>query len=398
MRTPVVLVGVLIIAVLAGIWLTTGNDGPAPPLRDYLAVHTVGEAFVAGRNPYDPVPLLEAQRRLADDPEQAFALMIWNPPYVLPLLAPTATLPPRIAQKAWKLSQFVMIIVATAMLVRVYRLAFLPGLAAFAALALFSPTFLLMLYSQTSGIIYLGLAGFLFELDRDKPMRAGAYAALMAFKPHMLFAVGLVILLDAIIVPRLRKVVLGGVLTCATGIVIAWLTNPMVVTHYIHTLGQPSAGPYESVTDVVPPVLGYWLRQLVPGSPFAVQLVPTAVMSLAVIGLWLRHRRPLVWPRIAPLLVIASCIAAAYGAWLFDLIILMVPVVAAIAVMAAQPIERPQIIAIGLFIVLNILSSFGPIILASRFGIGLGMQVFIYFTPAIAGLLWLARRSPRIIP
>jgi len=58
------------------------------------------------------------------------------------------------------------------------------------------------------------------------------------------------------------------------------------------------------------------------------QFIPTCVGVVGVALLWHRRRRTWEWSRELPALVLFSCLLTAYGGWAFDLVVLLIPIIA----------------------------------------------------------------------
>jgi hypothetical protein len=393
MRSPIVLLAVPLALVVLGYWLSLDESRNPPPLRDYLAFCSSGQLFLEGKNPYSPAEVFARQKAITGNPDLPQPLMLWNPPFIMPLLALCGLTSPWLGQKLWILLQVGSLVAGLVLLLRVYPLPPKAVRVAIVAAIVFSPAFVLILYAQSTGLLLLGLAGFLYCHMRERPYTAGAFAALTALKPHVLFAFGLLLVLDGLTNRKARKVLVGGAAVLVGNFAIAWLMNPMILGFYLDTMTKPSDGTFESVQDVVPPVLGYWLRQCVPGQPFWVQCLPTVAVSIATIIWWLRHRQPIDWRTTLPPVLFASCIAAAYGAWIFDLVVLLVPVLYALHRNPAIS-RRPM----AAYLALNIATSALPMLLSYAFNIGTGLPAFVYFAPALLQLYAWALRSPKGTP
>jgi hypothetical protein len=97
-------------------------------------------------------------------------------------------------------------------------------------------------------------------------------------------------------------------------------------------------------------------------------------------------------------LIFVSTIAAAYGAWMFDLVVLLVPVVHGASLMIQRASRAPIIAIATLYVLFNLACSLVPTIMMGVANVGVGLQQFIFFTPILLGL-WLAaiaaaRRNP----
>src|SRR5215470_8091828 len=69
------------------------------PLNDFIEYWSAARVFITGGNPYSEAEMLRIERGLGWT--SPVALPMLNPPWVLPVFAPLAALPFRIAQMLW---------------------------------------------------------------------------------------------------------------------------------------------------------------------------------------------------------------------------------------------------------------------------------------------------------
>src|SRR5262245_17324 len=184
--------------------------GLAPGLHvpcDFVAFWSSAVLFADGHNPYDPALLLPLQHEAGF--HIGYAITIFNPPWVLPILAPLAALPVKAAFAMWFGVQLALVLVAgkwlwLALGGRPDREWIALGLT-----VAFVPTFLLLTGGQLTGLALFGFAGFL-RFRPTSPTLAGVLGALTAVKPHLfgLFVVALI--LDVLRSADGRKVVVRG--------------------------------------------------------------------------------------------------------------------------------------------------------------------------------------------
>lgn len=291
---------------------------------DFVQYWAVGRLVLVGENPYDPALQLREQRRVY--PDQETALMMWNPPPALPLYAPWGLLAPRPAALLWNGGQLLGILLASFLLVRIYAEGqpwwlFLPLSLGFAG------TVWLLFYGQNTGWILLGLAGFLWGQQRNRPWLAGCFGALTVLKPHLLLGFGLVWLADWGYRGRPRTALLAGVITVLLATALAHLGDPRVVQHYLAALRDPS--PYViSLKDWMLPAASYWLRLYTAPQSMTVQFLPSILASLAMLVWRVCCGKRWSWTQGLPVLVAVSFLTTGYGGWIFDLPVLLVPLIA----------------------------------------------------------------------
>ena len=291
--------------------------------RDFLEYWAAGRVNLRGGNPYHPSELLTEQR-LAD-PARADAVMMWNPPPALAVYMPLGALAPRWATLLWVGLQLAAVFVACDLLWRTYC-ARHRWCAAVVAIS-FAGTWWLVAYGQNTGFMLLGLAGFLHFARKERPLTAGAFAALTALKPHLLAVFGVLLVADAL-TRRGRRALAAGiaVVTCALGV--AFAANPSVVSQFVEAAIHPENGAVP-LSGWALPVPAYWLRMWLAPADFWVQFVPCALACAGFLAF--RVRTVWDWSRELPLVVAVSVLTTPYGGWVFDLPVLLVPVVWAAA-------------------------------------------------------------------
>jgi len=192
----------------------------------------------------------------------------------------------------------------------------------------FAPVVWAVLFGQNTGFVLLGLAGFAHFRKLGRPAMAGAFAALTALKPHLLAVFGVVLVLGAI--TRSGRVALAaGVGTLAAGLGLVVFANPAVLGQYVQALRSPGAGAVP-LDEWVLPVASYWLRVGLRAG-FWVQFVPCGLACLGYSAYRLAQGARWDWSVNLPWVVWVSVFTTPYGGWVFDLTVLLVPVIAVAA-------------------------------------------------------------------
>jgi hypothetical protein len=318
---------------------------------DYLEYWSAARALLNGQNPYDGGVLFPLQQGITawDEP-----IMMWNPPWVLPLVAPLGALHWRTGQLLWLAFNLSAVLASAFWLWRLFAGTRSAPALAFAASLLFAPTLFLLLLGQINGFMLLGLVGFVWFLQRDRAWLAGTLAALTAIKPHLLAPFALVLVLEACRNSRTRKAVLTGAAVIAVCAALPLLVNPDIWSQYLQATSTSSANTHHTLSDWEHPTLGYALRQAIPNRPFAAMFIPLAIVLPLVAGYWWKRRVNWNWSRELPRLTLVSLLAAPYGAWGNDLVLLLPAVLQAAAWLAADRRVWLQVKWAGIFFVLNL--------------------------------------------
>jgi hypothetical protein len=193
-------------------------------------------------------------------------------------------------------------------------------------------------------LILLGLIGFLYFEKQGRDSLAGACLVLVAIKPHLVYLIGLAIV--AWVVDRRRwSVLLGAGAGLFVATVIPLATNPGVLRQYGEALTHHPPSQFYS------PTMGTFLRLLLGPGKFWLQFVPVILGVGWLAWYWWRHRRDWQWSEQLPVLLLACYLTAPYGAWPFDYVVMLIPMV----VMAVRVVANPRL-GIVAYAVLSFLS------------------------------------------
>jgi hypothetical protein len=131
----------------------------------------------------------------------------------------------------------------------------------------------------------------------------------------------------------------------AAASLVAMSTNPAVFAQYRQLMASaPPTLTFES------PNIATILRVAMGTAGSWPQFVPTALGAIGVGWWWYRRRAEWDWAVELPGLVLISCLLTSYGGWAFDLVVLLLPVVAttAIVVRSGRPaLSAPAVLFAG---------------------------------------------------
>jgi hypothetical protein len=316
---------------LTGPLLLVGSrftDPAVMRISHFIQYWAAARIHLAGGDPYswDEVRALQVQAGWpADEPLNFF---MWNPPWTLPVLLPFGLLPFALARCAWLVFNLGLLLFAIDRLWRLYGGPAERRWIAWAVGFTFFPVMMDVQAEQTSPLMLLGVVGFLALERRGRLALAGVALALTAIKPHLCFLFWIALVLWSL--DRRRWSALGG--AAVAGLAMAalpLLLDPAVYHQYRAALAA------HHPTHVITPTLGALLRLVAGPEPYWLQFVPVLGGTAWLVVHWRRHRRTWDWLDQAPLLVTVSLLSTAY-LYVYDLVLLLVPVLAAAAWTARQ--------------------------------------------------------------
>jgi len=183
------------------IFVAVAVAAASPPLfgtADFIEYWSANRLFLSGMDPYNPDGLLGLQRTVLTAAGVAIErpLMMWNPPWLLLLLAPVLSLDFQPAAKLFLGLNVILLggVVIWTLVLR--KTADAPVIVAASALML--PFWSTLRLGQIS-ICILALAAGVIELRRrEYPTAAGILLGLLSIKPHLALIFVLFILVDSI--------------------------------------------------------------------------------------------------------------------------------------------------------------------------------------------------------
>ncbi len=348
------------------------------PSDDFVRFWASARLNLQHMNPYDP-QLTEQQQLIAGDvsPGSSSSSIILNPPWAISLILPFGLLDYPTSRMANLIVSTITILASAILLWRVYlgeaKLRWIAIVAAFA----FGPTISLLEKGQVTGVMLLGIAGFLyFTVTRHNDWLAGVFLALVSIKPQMIILFWVAILLW-MIQQRRWLILLSTALTVGALSLVATLFNPHVIEQYIDMLRT-----YQ-ISNWAVPTMGTYLRYYVFGlDQFWIQFVPAGVGVLWMIYFWYHHREEWSWAEQLPLILFLSMILSPYS-WTYDLVVL-IPAVILAMIWISRGWRRPTtILLIIIFVGIGILDT----LLHTRFD----EFWFVWVAPAIFGWYLLIR-------
>jgi hypothetical protein len=347
------------------------------PLDDFAEYWAAGRLNAAGRNPYDRTAMLHEQRQIGW--QQADPVMMYNPPWTLALAMPMGAMAFHAARSIWLPVQLFITLWCASTLWILYGGDRAHLLRACGLALLWMPTLIALRMGQLSPLILLGLVGFLWALSRGREVAAGVFFSLTAVKPQLVALVWVPFALWTI-ADRRWRVLAAAALSIAGASLVTMSTNPAVFGQYQQLM---ASGPPTLVFES--PNIATMLRVAMGTAGSWPQFVPLG-LGVALVGvLWYRGRADWDWAGELPGLVLISCFLTSYGGWTFDLVVLLVPIVAAAAIVVRR--GRASLIAAGAaaFAVVSCVAF-------AMHAAHVPQSAFLWMTPAVALVYYLLRR------
>jgi hypothetical protein len=380
-RRLVLLGGALAVAAAALIAQLVSSPGrfAALPLYDFAEYWAAGRLNAAGENPYDPELIDRLEREAGRDCE---ALLMWNPPWTLTLVMPFGLLDGRPARLLWLLLHFALLLWSADAAWRLYGGPADRRRVAWSLAFAFVPAFLTLYLGQISVLLLAGAVLFLRLEQRGREWAAGAATLLLAVKPHLVFLFWPALLLWAADRRRWR-VLAGAALAGLAATAVPLVCNPHVLGQYWETLTARPPAQYYS------PTLGTLLRLAFGESRFGLQFLPPLAGLAWFAVMWRQHRAAWDWADRLPVLLLVSMLTAPYGAWPFDVVVLLVPLLRVATAVARNPRPAPARLGLALYFAFN---AAGALLLAYR----VDFLWWVWMTPALLMSYVVMRRVLRV--
>jgi hypothetical protein len=321
---PLLMVGILLACLGVIGWKGSHllADPSIFPPDDFVEYWAAGRLNAFGQNPFDGTLLLPLERDAGRDTDEA--IMMWNPPWTLSLAMPIGMLKARAAQLLWLAVSLALVVGCADRLWAVYGGPSGQRWIAWALALTFLPTLFVLQAGQIGPFILLGITAFLIAERAGRPWLAGAAGVLIAIKPHLVYLFWIALAAWALRrpLPTRWKVIAGGVFAGLLATAIPLACNPNVLNQYTDAMTHRTPEQWKS------PTLGSLLREIFGAERFDLQFAPTLVgLAWLVAIAWCSRYRPWVWAERMPMLLLVSFVTASYGAWPFDLVILLPAVI-----------------------------------------------------------------------
>jgi hypothetical protein len=296
---------VVVLMAVCGICFLALALGPAEAAnRDFVSYWASGRLVLQHASPYDAQAILRLERGVGFGGERA--LMMRNPPTLLPAILPIGLLPERIGAIVW------LIALGAALIFSVRALWILNGRSEdrFHLIAYLFPPAIACLFSGQIGLFLLASAMLFLMTVSRWPFLAGVALAAFSFKPH-LYVPFLMVLLIWSALERRWRIVLG--LICGFGALLmaGFAIDPHGWTQYAAMIRA------EEIGGEFVPSLSLAFREIVAPRHSWVQVVPCILACIWAANEYWSRRDHWNWVEEAPFLLLVSVTMSPYS-WFTD--------------------------------------------------------------------------------
>ncbi len=329
-RVWLIRLGLLIALAVLGweLWLW-GTSGKLIHVDDFVEYWAAARLFLSGDNPYDTAALFETQRAVGWAKTQP--LIMWNPPWILTLIAPFGLLSYSLGRVLWFFLQIALVLLGSGLLWRIYAPEAPTTWPGWVLGICFAPTLFAIRVGQLAPFFFLGWVAFLWWERQRRDLWAGASLALITLKPHLLYLFWLFL---ALWVWQNRRWRIWGGLGLGLGFMIGLpaLYSPAIIGQYLSLIAHSSPLYWGT------PTWGALLRLILGVDKAWLQFVPPALGLL--LGLYLAHRwgKGWRWEDAGPLVLLLSVITTAFG-WSFDQVILLPAIIRSAIIARRSPLR-----------------------------------------------------------
>jgi hypothetical protein len=299
---------------------------------DFISSWAAGRLVASGENPYDASQVLAVQRTAHWTKDIPYR--VWYPPWAMPILAAFGVLPYATGRFLWYLLTLAACLVSADLLWRYYGGPARLRAVLWPLVFTFWPAVITLRTGQISHLLLVGVAAFLVLGAERRWLLAGACLPLVAIKPQLLHLFWIAILLWVVREGRWR-VLLGAVGSAAALTLIATALDPAVVSQFLWMAAHEAP---QAPASTLGTALRFLVQRASGEQHFWLQFVPP-VLSLAwFVPYAARRRDRWDWHADAGPVIVAALLTTAYG-WIYDQIVLLVPIVQLAAVVARS--EHP---------------------------------------------------------
>ena len=279
--------------------------------RDFVEYWSAARLFIEGGNPYSPDELIVLQRTAGWGGVQP--LIMWNPPWALPLVLPFGIADFTTGQMFWLVLHVWLILISAQVLWRIYNDADSASRFSWVLALTFVPVVFVLVIGQITPLTLAGLALFLHGERKQKYWAWGASLVLLSIKPHVLYLFWIV-LLFWIFDRRPRRLLFSAALFGLGALLLPLLFHPEIYSKYLVLYGAPGI---DKPMDWPAPTLRNVIRIFFGTGETWLQIAPTVIAAGWSIYHWTKHRHQWLWREQLPLLCVVS-VSTSIFLWTYD--------------------------------------------------------------------------------
>lgn len=287
---------------------------------DFIAYWASGRLLLKGENPYSPEKVLLHQQAVGWSHKKP--TIMYNPPWILPIVLPFCINNYLISKTAWMISMLSLVFVSVHLLWTLYGGKEDHRLWSLFLLLSFSPIIFMLVRGQIVPIILLGIVGFLYFEIKKRESLAVLFTILMAIKPHVLYLFWIAFFLWVLHQKKwslLKILIIMG----TTIILLPLILNPSVYNQYFYQMLNQDAA-FKWKTPTISSLTTLWM-----GSDYRwIQYIPIIGSILWLIPYWYKRRNKWEWSMQMPILLLISMITISY-CWVSDFALLIIIIIQA---------------------------------------------------------------------
>lgn len=293
------------------------------PADDYVRHWAAGKSFLKGDDPYSPSKLQVYQDQ-ATGPQSRKDIIstIFIPPWSFLIVAPFAILNYPLSRLAWLIFSIILLIISAELLWKVYDGPSQKKWLSWIFVFLYFPTIYLLEDGQTTCLVLLGLAAFLYFERLHRYWLGGTFIALITIKPQLTF-----LFWPAIVLWSIKRknfsVCFGSALAILLASILMIIINPQIFEQYFSHIR------FNSPVLWGTPTIGGYLRYFFLGvENFWPQYIGPSLGAIWFILYWSKKNQHWDWASESPILSFMSVLTSLYG-WSYDQVVLQVGIIKA---------------------------------------------------------------------
>jgi hypothetical protein len=340
-------IGLIVIVCVQAAFAQTSFSPIQSGARDFMEYWAAGRLFVYGGNPYSPEELFQLQKQAgwAD----FVPVIMWNPPWTVLFTAPFGLFSYTTGQFLWLLFHVTLILISVQQLWCIYSGAGVSSRVPLLLAVAYVPTVFVLIIGQISPLILAGLMAFLYFDHRKSFFAAGASAAILSIKPHLLYLFWIVFALW-IWRERQWRILSGALLV---GLMIATIPLLLDASIYSQYFALYRVADIPKPLEWLTPTLRTATRVFIGPSHVWMQFAPSITGVVWILLHWYRHKAHWQWPEQLPSVVLVSVVTS-FFAWTYDQVVFFPAIVEAATWIKRQSTVWYGFWAVRAYIAINV--------------------------------------------